>query len=435
MRWMGSAAVSTPSIALPPLLPPLPPWASAGIHISQASTPPSSWYTRPSVLEREELAVFRNSWLAVAHASRLASRGSFASGSLLRLQWLACRGEDGSLHAFHNVCRHHAAILAEGHGMAACFTCRYHGWTYGLDGRLLKATRLKGIQDFKAAEHGLLPLSVQEWGGHIWVRQQRAALSQPRQKEQQLRQRVAQEGQPVEAWLGPAGSAAALASGIADKQLVHVASRQYELACNWKVFVDNYLDGGYHVGVAHPDLASGLDLNTYQSTTYEKVSMQTCQPSAAGAASGTDTAAASGMAVPLQQGARAAAHEDPASQHLHAQRLASGRSPAYLFVYPNLMFNRYGPWLDTNTVVPQAADRCKVLFEYYLEESMAGDASFVEASLAASHRVQLEDVALCESVQRGLASSGYDAGRYAPSVEQPMHHFHSLLHADLTAGS
>jgi choline monooxygenase len=386
------------------------------------------------VLEREELAVFRNSWLAVAHASRLASRGSFASGSLLRLQWLACRGEDGSLHAFHNVCRHHAAILAEGHGTAACFTCRYHGWTYGLDGRLLKATRLKGIQDFKAAEHGLLPLSVQEWGGHIWVRQQRAALSQPRQKEQQLRQRVAQEGQPVEAWLGPAGSAAALASGIADKQLVHVASRQYELACNWKVFVDNYLvrlrwlgagwptavfidggrnaagpvhaciclqDGGYHVGVAHPDLASGLDLNTYQSTTYEKVSMQTCQPSAAGAASGTDTAAASGMAVPLQQGARAAAHEDPASQHLHAQRLASGRSPAYLFVYPNLMFNRcggwprggqeamprpcgidvltlpsppalpshlpsidatcrYGPWLDTNTVVPQAADRCKV---------------------------------------------------------------------------
>ncbi|KAL4856982.1 Choline monooxygenase [Chlorella vulgaris] len=434
MRWMGSAAVSTPP-TLPPSLPPLPPWASAGTHISQACTPPSSWYTRPSVLEREELAVFQNSWLAVAHASRLASRGRFISGSLLRLQWLACRGEDGTLHAFHNVCRHHAAILAEGHGTAACFTCRYHGWTYGLDGRLLKATRLKGIQVFKASEHGLLPLSVQEWGGHIWVRQRQAALSQPRQKEQQQhRQRVAEGGQHVEAWLGAAGSAAALAAGIGDKHLVHVASRQYELACNWKVFVDNYLDGGYHVGVAHPELASGLDLSTYRSTTYERISMQTCQPSAAGAGTGTDTAAASGMAVRLQEGARAAADTDQASQHSHAQRLASGRSPAYVFVYPNLMINRYGPWLDTNTVVPLAADRCKVLFEYYLEESMAGDASFVEASLAASHRVQLEDVALCESVQRGLASAGYDAGRYAPGVEQPMHHFHSLLHADLTAG-
>jgi choline monooxygenase len=74
----------------------------------------------------------------------------------------------------------------------------------------------------------------------------------------------------------------------------------------------------------------------------------------------------------------------------------------------------------------------QVLFEYYLDSTLAGDSSFVEESLQASHRVQLEDVALCESVQRGLGSSAYDTGRYAPAVEAPMHHFHRLLAADLS---
>lgn len=154
------------------------------------------------------------------------------------------------------VCRHHAAVLAPpGAGSASSFRCGYHGWTYGLDGRLLRATRLAGIQGFRAAEHGLRPLQADEWGGFVWLRPAPATPGDgeaPSQTQKQpegrtkrradQQQQVSGSGSGVAAWLGAQSSAAALAAGIADP-LAHVASREYELQCNWKVFVDNYLVG------------------------------------------------------------------------------------------------------------------------------------------------------------------------------------------------
>ncbi|KAL4423240.1 hypothetical protein ABPG77_000032 [Micractinium sp. CCAP 211/92] len=394
----------------------------------------------------EERTVFRRNWLAVARSSQLAAPGAYAAGSLLGLQWLACRDERGRLRAFHNVCRHHAAILAPpGAGSADCFRCGYHGWTYGLDGRLLRATRLAGIQGFRAAEHGLRPLQADEWSGFVWVRPGAAGSHVPgqhcqageqagqqqqgqRQGQQQRNQDNGGSGGGVAARLGPVGSAAALAAGIADP-LTHVASREYELRCNWKVFVDNYLDGGYHVSVAHPELAAGLDLSSYRSITYERLSIQSCRTAGAQQAEQAEQAQLAGEAAAGDRGAggRGVGREQ--------RRLGGGPPPAYVFIYPNLMVNRYGPWLDVNTVIPLAADRCKaraVLFDYYLEPSLAVDHAFVSDSLAASDRVQQEDIGLCESVQRGLASPGFDVGRYAPGVEGPMFHFHRLLNDDLT---
>ncbi|KAL4434335.1 hypothetical protein ABPG75_000776 [Micractinium tetrahymenae] len=432
---------SLPSPPPPPPPPLVEPWRDAAEPIERAATPPSSWYTSPAVLQLEDRTVFRHSWLAVARSSQLAAPGAYAAGSLLGLQWLACRDERGQLRAFHNVCRHHAAILAPpGTGSTDCFRCGYHGWTYGLDGRLQRATRLAGIQGFRAAEHGLRALQAEEWGGFVWVRQgpagsagrdqqprhaqaegaqQQVGQRQQEEEEEQQQQHSGRSG--VAAWLGPRGSAAALAAGMADP-LVHVASREYELRCNWKVFVDNYLDGGYHVSVAHPELAAGLDLPSYRSTIYERLSIQSCQPAGAQ----QEGQAGQVPAVP-------AAGERPAGGE--QRRLGGGRPPAYIFVYPNLMINRYGPWLDVNTVIPLAADRCKVLFDYYLDASLASDQPFIAHSLAASDRVQQEDTGLCESVQRGLASPSYDVGRYAPGVEGPMFHFHQLLDVDLMAGA
>lgn len=101
----GAASSAQPSALLPPLpLLPLPePWLDADKPIEQAATPPSSWYTSPAVLHLEERTVFRHSWLAVARSSQLAAPGAYAAGSLLGLQWLACRDERGQLRAFHNV--------------------------------------------------------------------------------------------------------------------------------------------------------------------------------------------------------------------------------------------------------------------------------------------------------------------------------------------
>ena len=108
-----------------------------------------------------------------------------------------------------------------------------------------------------------------------------------------------------------------------------------------------------------------------------------------------------------------------------------GSSACYGFIYPNFMINRYGPWMDTNCVVPLGPDRCQVVFDYYLEAEMMHDKEFIEASLAASDQVQQEDTTLCHGVQQGLASPGYGEGRYAPSLEQAMFHFHCVLNGHL----
>jgi len=109
-----------------------------------------------------------------------------------------------------------------------------------------------------------------------------------------------------------------------------------------------------------------------------------------------------------------------------------GTKALYAFVYPNFMINRYGPWMDTNLAVPLDSTSCKVVFDYFLDKSLLDDESFIKKSLKDSEQVQIEDIALCEGVQRGLESPAYSVGRYAPSVEMAMHHFHCLIHGNLS---
>lgn len=166
-----------------------------------------------------------------------------------------------------------------------------------------------------------------------------------------------------------------------------------------QVFCDNYLDGGYHVPYAHKGLASGLQLQSYSTKMYEKVSIQSCEGGSMDRKDDYD-------------------------------RL--GSKALYAFIYPNFMINRYGPWMDTNLVLPLGPRKCQVVFDYFLEASLKDDKAFIEKSLEDSEQVQIEDIVLCEGVQRGLESPAYSTGRYAPTVEKAMHHFHSLLHYNLT---
>ena len=196
----------------------------------------------------------------------------------------------------------------------------------------------------------------------------------------------------------PSSSAALAAFG--SSFLRFAAHREYELDCNWKVFVDNYLDGGYHVPVLHEALAGQLDLSEYRSELFERWNLQSC-PGAA-----------------VREGGDL------------AERL--GEAALYAWVHPNVMLNRYGPVLDTNVVLPLGHDRCLVAIDYWFEEG-SDSQDFVDRCLEASDRVQREDVEICASVQRGLRSSAYDRGRYAPAFEAPMLHFHRLLAEDLSA--
>lgn len=331
------------------------------IPVDRAWTPPARWYRDPAFYEQER-AVFADTWQAVARTDQLREPGSFVATDIQGEPLVLTRAEDGQLHALSNVCRHHAACVAAGEGTSAELTCPYHGWRYQLDGRLKSAPRLGPARDFERSAFSLPRFAVETWGPLVFVH-----LGEPS---------------------GPVASQLAPLSLRRLDELVFVARRSWEIGCNWKVYVDNYLDGGYHVACLHHDLAAKLDLEDYRTELHDTLSVQSCT-------GGKD------------------------------ERV--GSDAVYAFLFPNFMLNRYGPWLDTNLVIPLGVDRCLTVFDYYLEPEKARDLQFIQESLKASDQVQQEDIGICESVQRGLQSRSYDKGRYAPQLEHADHQFHCLL--------
>jgi choline monooxygenase len=182
----------------------------------------------------------------------------------------------------------------------------------------------------------------------------------------------------------------------------HAGRRDYDVACNWKVYVDNYLDGGYHVNTIHPALAGVLDYVHYRTEIYENSSVQL---SPLKAAPGDDAAA----------------------------RTRTGDAQ-YWWVFPNFMVNLYAGVMDSNLVLPLGPDRCRVVFEFYFADTEGPAAeAFIRDSLAVADQVQQEDGEICEQVQRGLGSRTYDVGRFSVRREGGGYHFHRLLARRLRA--
>ena len=184
---------------------------------------------------------------------QVAVEGQFFTVEMAGEPLVVVRGADGELRAFFNVCRHHAAAVANVPcGIVQHLRCPYHGWTYGLDGSLKGAPEFSGVCNFDRAENGLVPVRVDTWEQFIFVTLDSA-------------------GRPHDFSRRPAG-ARRDRSGLAN--LHFFARKTYTLACNWKVYVDNYLDGGYHVPHLHKGLNSVLDYKEYTIENSERYSLQ-----------------------------------------------------------------------------------------------------------------------------------------------------------------
>jgi len=340
------------------------------IPVEKASTPPSSWYVSQKFCELEFDTVFQRNWLIVGNVDQLQNEGDYLTGEIANQPYLVLRAPDGEIRAFYNVCQHHGACILSGSGTTKQLRCPYHGWSYGLDGVLKKAPQIGPIKDFQRAQFSLKPIQVTTWCSLIFIY-------------------LGEEEAPDidEQWAELSRRIAALAS---EQSLRYHCRKSYELNCNWKVFIDNYLDGGYHVSTIHPGLASELDVQNYRIESFDQFSIQSC------VSNDSDN------------------------------RLGAGA--LYAFIYPNLMINRYGSVLDINIALPISADRCLVIFDYFFEEGVSEE--FIENCLRDSDQVQQEDINICASVQKGLRSRAYDRGRYAPNLEKGMHRFHQLLAKD-----
>jgi choline monooxygenase len=355
----------------------------ASAPLERASTIPASWYLDERIFELERRSVFAKAWQMVGRAEQVNQARQFISGTTAGDEPIAVvRGEDGALRAFFNVCRHHAAaVVTEPEGSAQTLRCPYHGWTYGLDGALKGTPDFTGVCDFDRTANGLVPLPVGVWEGWVFVAVDATA--------------------PLEAFLG--ADLAARVAPLGLSTLRWMERRRYLLDCNWKVFVDNYLDGGYHVPHLHKGLDSVLDYGGYTIETGGRFCLQSSPLVTDGAEAATG----------------AVRHGDRAH---------------YVWIYPNFMINTYGGAMDTNLVVPLGVDKTEVLFDFYFADVSEAARAHNEASIEIADRIQAEDVGICRSVQRGLASRAYTSGRLSVRREAGEHLFHRLLYADLLSG-
>lgn len=351
--------------------------------IAVATTIPSRWYLDPQVLRRECARVFGGTWQLVGLVEQVQRAGDFFTCTLVDEPLVITRAADGVLHGFYNVCRHRAGAVACGTGHRKSLQCRYHGWTYDLDGRLLTTPEFEGVQRFAKADNGLVPVGVDVWGPFVFVNLDPAAPA-------------------LSTFLGAIPDETA---AIPLERMRFFKRVDYEIACNWKVYVDNYLEG-YHIPIAHPGLFKEINYHAYRVETARYYSKQ-----------------------------HAPIRARPDS--LYVRHLPEGASPQalYYWVFPNLMLNIYPDNLQVNRIVPLGHERTLTIFEWYvLDADRPEAAAEFEQSFAFSDLVQQEDIEICEAVQRGLGSRSYDVGRFSVLREQGVHHFHGLLAEFLAQG-
>ena len=335
-----------------------------------ATALPARYYVDPTMPARDRASIFDTAWQLIAHVSQLRGSGDHVVADLAGLPVLAVRGADCVIRVFHNVCRHRAGPIAQCDGLAAkSLRCRYHGWTYTLEGQLRAAPEMQGVEDFDVADIRLPQLAVRVWQGLVF-----AAVNAARAPD-------------FDAFV--AGIDARLGGDRGLQRYGNHHRANYDIACNWKVYVDNYLEG-YHVPHVHPELNRLLDYRSYVTETAEWHSFQ-FSPRESG-----DGLYGSGDAL-------------------------------YYWMWPNTMLNILPGRLQTNTVIPLGVDRCRVLFDSYYAD--AADDGRRDADIAFSDEVQHEDLGICEDVQRGFASGSYVPGRLNPLRETGVHHFHELLRA------
>jgi choline monooxygenase len=344
-------------------------------EVARAWTLPANLYTESEVFADEKEKIFARSWQVVGHRDQVAKAGDYFTTELLGEPLLIVRGNDGKLRGFYNVCRHRAGPPAEGCGSRKVFRCGYHGWTYGLDGGLISATEIEGVEDFRPEDFALMPVQAEEWFNLIFVNLNPSAAP--------LRESLGELPRQAEKF------------DFAGMKLFE--RRTYDMKCNWKTYVDNYLEG-YHLPSVHPGLNCELDFNAYVVEPY---------------------------ATHVRQFSPIRGTQSRDTAPRRYQEASENLTIDYFWIFPNWMLNCYPDNISLNIVLPLEAERSLAIFEWYLPENDHASPA-AKASVEFSDQIQIEDVGICEKVQKNLRSRSYSRGRFSVTQENGVHAFHRM---------
>ena len=356
--------------------------------LAEGWTLPAAWYSDPAVWALERERIFRRTWQYAGHLGEIERPGDFFTCLAGHVPVVVTRDGRGELRGFVNVCRHRAHVVAEGAGNRATLQCPYHAWTYGLDGRLRAAPRSDREPGFDPSQFSLLPVQVDVWGPFVFVN------ADP-------------EAPPLADFLGDL-PALVEGSGLALESLAFRMRNEFEVAANWKVVVENFLEC-YHCPVAHPSFSELIDVDP---DAYRLEARRWC----------------SSQMGPVRARALERPEEvayDPRGEVTESQ---------FHYLWPTFTLNVVpGPPNATVFVMaPAGPDRTRTRSDYFFPPDV--DEERVREIAAFGNAVGQEDNALVESVQRGLDSGLVPQGRLLVSSEHLIQHFQGLVHSALADG-
>lgn len=347
-------------------------------QIENATTLPKEFYTSNEVFEELKEKVFAKSWHWITTENELPHAGSVYPFNLyerfLDEPLFFVRDKDQTLNCLSNVCTHRGNLLIKNQGICKALVCKYHGRRFNFDGKIEFMPEFDDANNFPCADDNLHKIPFSKFHNHLFTS------------------------------LDPAFDFSEIAD-IMDRKvgflpidnfkLDNTMTRDYLVNCNWALYCDNYLEG-FHIPFVHKDLNSALDYKNYASELYNYCNLQ------------IGIADDSTLSFDLPKD-----HED------YGKKVAA----YYFWLFPNMMFNFY-PWgLSINVVKPLSINKCKVSFYGYVYDY----SKITDSAGADIDKVEREDEAIVEDVQRGLLSRFYDKGRFSPTREKGVHHFHSLL--------
>ncbi len=346
--------------------------------IRNASTLPSSFYTDSQIFEQTKRKIFERSWHFIGDDSELLSKGSNLPATLLNgfldEPVLFTRDQNDKLNCISNVCTHRGNLLIEHPCKQNNIRCSYHGRQFNLDGRFVSMPEFEGVQNFPAESDNLKKVPFIKWKQFLF-----AAINPMMTFESCIK--------PVDDildWIN-----------YDELRLNSNLSRDYVVKANWALYCENYLEG-FHIPFVHHDLNRIIDYGSYTTQLFDYAVLQT------------------GYSKNVLHKFDALVQPDKSNNYPAA---------FYFWIFPNLMLNFY-PWgLSVNVVKPLTPELTRVSFITYIsnEKKMENSAG------SELDKVEREDEAIVERVQKGIRSRFYHSGRYSPTRETGTHHFHRLI--------
>jgi len=325
---------------------------------------PARWYCEREIYQAERRQIFAREWQLVGPASALPNPGDYVAAEVAGYRFFVIRDRDGALRGFHNVCPHRASqLLDDGAGHCDLLRCRYHGWVFDTAGNLRRAPDFGEAEWFRKENHGLMPIRIESWRGLVFANFDAGAP-------------------PLADALG------SLPETVKDypiETFTKVRQVEFEMACNWKNYTDNFVEG-YHIPGIHPSFHAVIDFSKFETT-----------------------------------------HGDALVIMTAPQKNGSIYGGLWLWGWPNFTLSVYPGGMNCSRIVPVDERRTRIIYNFFFRDVSEAAAAQNERTIETNCDIVREDFGICERSQANLEAGIFQHGPLSPKHEIGVRYFHDRV--------